>query len=179
MRVLRARVLTAVLFVVAPAACGLDAGGRLVVADGGVDELTGIADDAAAVVSSDGDVADEPSSFAETGAPSDAAPVPRDASPTARPDASPPPTDAAPDSPATCSSCIALMCSTQVAACGAGSACLGYRDCSVVCGLNGSSSCSTKCSSMYPGGETAFGALTLCGLRCGAGCAAGLTTGTP
>jgi hypothetical protein len=180
MRVLVARVLTAVVFVVAPVACGLDAGGRLVVADSGTDALAALDDDAATAVSSDGDVTDTPSPSSESGTQSDAAPdVPHDAAPTGHPDGSAPPGDAAPDAPATCASCIDAMCPTQVAACGAGSACLGYRDCDVACSASSSSVCTTTCGTKYPGGEATFAALTICGLRCGAGCAAALTIGTP
>jgi hypothetical protein len=105
----------------------------------------------------------------------------RDAAVTVKPDgASTPPKDAAADvSMFTCSSCAQTMCPTQLAACGTGSDCLAYRDCTVACSIKGSSNCSNTCGTMYPSGQTAFAALTVCDLGCGAGCAAGLAAGTP
>ncbi len=182
MRVLAAPVATAVLLLVAaPVACGLDAGGRLSVVDAGADANTGeIIDDAAVIVSGDSDVPVDPSTDEDATPPDAAQDTRKDAGTTARLDAGPKPTDAAADAFVfTCSSCVAMMCPTQLAACGKGSACLGYRDCNVACGLSNGSNCGSTCSSMYPTGETAFGSLTLCDLGCGAGCAAGLTTGTP
>src|SRR5579862_4740160 len=116
MRALRAPVATAALLIVSGlVACGLDAGGRLTVADAGGPEMTMtvIGDDAALVASSDGDVPDEPADDATT--PGDAAsPARGDASVTPRPDASSPPRDAAPDvAPFTCASCVAQRCPTQ------------------------------------------------------------------
>jgi hypothetical protein len=140
--------------------------------------MAAIGDDAAAVVSSDGDVPDEPAGDATT--PGDpASPVPGDGSVTTRPDASPP-RDAAPDvGPVTCASCVAAMCPTQRAACGKGSPCLAYRDCNVACGVSSGSNCGSTCGAMYPGGQSAFAALTFCDIGCGAGCAAALSFGTP
>jgi hypothetical protein len=184
MRALRAPAATAMLVLVtAPVACGLDAGGRLSVADAGTDPgtMSEIVDDAT-IASGDAHMPGEPSTDdAAAMPPPDAAQgSEKDAAPTARPDAGVKPKDAAADAPVfTCHSCVATMCPTQLAACGAGSACIGYRDCNVACGINNGSNCGSTCSSMYPAGQNAFGALTLCDLGCGAGCAAGLTTGTP
>ena len=112
MRALRAPVVIAALFIVSgPVACGLDAGGRLTVADaGGAGMMTVMDDDAASVASSDGDVPDESADDATTLV-DGASPVRADGSVTAHPDAGPA-KDAAADvaAPVTCTSCVAAMC---------------------------------------------------------------------
>jgi hypothetical protein len=172
---------TVLLFLTGPLSCALDTQG-LLATDGGMNGSTEPGYDAS----------DEaPAAEAGTEAPAVDAGMTSDASTTPRHDASgtapadsgrAPANDAATDAPSTCSSCIDQKCPTQVAACGAGSDCLAYRDCNVTCsskGGQGASSCSTMCQSKYPAGETAFASLTLCTLGCGAGCVAGLTVGTP
>ncbi len=171
--------IAAALSIAGLVACGLDSGG-LLAADAGKVDLTAAPGDAAVAGSDDGDDAPQmqvPGDAAGT-ASDDASPLPGDASMPARRDAGPV-KDAAPDAPFTCSGCAKQMCPTQLAACGAGSDCLAYRDCDESCTGNGSSACTSKCESMYTAGEAAFGALTLCDFGCGAGCVAGLAIGTP
>jgi hypothetical protein len=178
MRSIGATAVTTILVLLAgPTSCGLDSQG-LLATDGGTDASTEPSEDASGAAPAD-DVG--PPDAESSG---DAAAVPRrDASATAALDSSPAPVkDASTDALTTCSGCIDPMCSAQVAACGAGSDCLAYRDCNVTCsskGGQGTSNCSSVCQSKYPAGEIAFASLTLCALRCGAGCAAGLTVGAP
>lgn len=89
--------------------------------------------------------------------------------------------DAAADAPppVTCASCTAQMCPTQLAACGKGSDCLNYRDCAYACAFSGGSSCTSACATKYPGGKTAFGALTVCDFGCGGSCVAQLAVSSP
>jgi hypothetical protein len=184
MRALQAPVLAAaVLVLTAPASCGLDADGRLAVVDAGSDAEIAPGDDAAPPdTAGDADPLGEQAGD-DAGNPSarDGGSEPRRDASTTKADAGPtPPRDAGADVVVfTCSSCAEAMCPTQLAACGTGSQCLAYRDCNVACGINGSSNCSTTCGTMYPSGQTAFAALTLCDLGCGAGCTAGLAAGTP
>jgi hypothetical protein len=160
-------------------ACGLDSAGLLDL-DGGVAKVTGLGTDAAATGADDGSasVTPTPGDEASLDAASRTPPAPLDAS-------GPEPTDSASagdvavDAPFTCSGCTAQMCPKQLAACGAGSDCLAYRDCQEACTGTSSAACTRTCESMYAAGETAFAALTLCDLGCGAGCIVGLTLGTP
>jgi hypothetical protein len=185
MRTLPAPIATALLLLVSGLpACGLDSQGLLAADAGKVSTTTASGDDATGAVSDDdagtnGDPALAGDDATPMGDPS----MPLDASTTMQADAGTEAIqDASPDAPVTCSSCTALKCPTELAACGAGSACLAYRDCQETCsvkGGSGASSCSTTCNAMHPGGETAFAALTICDLGCGAGCAAALTLGTP
>jgi hypothetical protein len=174
---------TLLLFITGPLACGLDSQG-LLATDAGTRGVTTAGGDAA-----------DPGSDDEGGPIGMASPDDGgmdDVGPIVGGDASMPPVpgdsglssikDAAPDVPFTCSGCIATMCPRERAFCGAGSACLGYRDCEESCtsmGGSGTSSCATTCNSMHPGGEAAYGALTICALGCGVGCTAALTVGTP
>jgi hypothetical protein len=172
--------IAAALSIAGVVACGLYSGG-LLAADAGKVDTTVIPGDAAVAASDDGDDAapiQVPGDAAVT-ASDDASPLPADASTPARADAGPV-KDAAPDAPPfTCSGCAAQKCPTQLAACGAGSDCLAYRDCDEACTGTKSSTCTSQCESMYTAGEAAFGALTLCDFGCGAGCVAGLAIGTP
>jgi hypothetical protein len=172
-----------VLSIMGLVACGLDSGGLLAADAGRVDMMKGpLGDDAAVSASSDdGDVGDDatgdPLLGDESATSSDGGTVvPRDASTPLDAGAV---KDAGPKVPFTCSGCTAQMCPTQLAACGKGSDCLAYRDCSEACSGMNSSTCSSKCQSMYSGGEAAFGALTLCDFGCGAACVAALSIGTP
>lgn len=174
-------VTTLLLFLAGPLACGLDKQG-LLATDGGMSASTGPGDDASGEPPTD-EAGMTPASL-DVGMPSDASTTPHpDASGAALADSGRAPTkDAATDAPPTCSSCIDQKCPTQVAACGAGSECLAFRDCDVTCsskGGQGASNCSSMCQSKHPAGETAFASLTLCAVGCGAGCVAGLTVGTP
>jgi hypothetical protein len=183
MRSIGSTAVTPLLLLLAGAlACGLDSQG-LLATDAGMNVGTGAGDDDSGAL-----IDDE----AGTGAPpaegggrsgDDGALPPRDASSQTSSDSGPPSAkDAARDAPSTCSGCVDQMCATQVAACGTGSDCLGYRDCSEACsakGGQGTSNCSTMCQTKYPAGQATFAALTLCALRCGAGCVAAITTGTP
>jgi hypothetical protein len=89
------------------------------------------------------------------------------------------PMDSEAAAPFTCSACAAKMCPSQVAACGPGSDCIGYRDCNESCTIAGKKSCSTTCSSTYPAGSSAFSALALCDIGCGGTCVAELSIGSP
>ena len=180
MRVPRAPIaIAAALSIAGVVACGLESGG-LLAADAGKVDTTAAPGDAAVAASDDGDDATQiqVSGDAAGTASDDASPLPGDASTPARGDAAPV-KDAAPDAPFTCSGCAMQKCPTQLAACGAGSDCLAYRDCDESCTGMNSSTCTSKCESMYPAGEAAFGALTICDFGCGAGCVAGLAIGTP
>jgi hypothetical protein len=182
MRSIGATAVTALLLLLAgPLACGLDTQG-LLATDSGMNVSTESGDDASGAASDD-----EAAMTAALPAPdagrSDATAIPApDASSKKSSDSGPPAKDAALDAPSTCKACVDQICSTQVAACGTGSDCLAYRDCSETCsakGGQGGGNCSSMCQSMYPAGQTAFAALTLCAVRCGAGCVAVLTVGTP
>lgn len=164
------------------AACGLDGQGLLAV-DGGASGSPDPLADSRAPSTSDGDDA----TITE---PNDADAVTGDdASITSQPppDALPPP---APDSgagldgapvapPFSCASCTAQMCPTQLAACGKGSDCLQYRDCSYACVFSSGSSCTSACATKYAAGKTAFGALTICDIGCGGSCVAQLAVSGP
>jgi hypothetical protein len=164
----------AIALTVGLAACGLDAQGLLVPlgTDGGPE---GVVPDAGSV--------DDSEDGASGGAHHDAA-KPRDGSvPNLPADASSDTPasrdadagldlDAAEASVASCSDCFHASCPSQVAACGQGSECDAYRICQLGCSSQNSSSCSNTCGAMYPNGQSAFGAVTLCGFACGAGCIA-------
>jgi hypothetical protein len=80
----------------------------------------------------------------------------------------------------TCHACAVKNCPTQVAACGPGSSCSAFLQCSLACSSDGGSNCSNTCDAMDPSGETAYAALTLCDLGpCGAGCVALLAVQGP
>lgn len=181
MRTLRVPTVTTTLLLVAgPLACGLDTQGLLASDAGNANTTTTSGGDAAGVASDDDGTTRDPPD--DDDASMDAASRPGDASAMRADAGTKAIEDAAPDVPFTCSSCTALMCPKELAACGAGSACLAYRDCEESCsvmGGSGASSCSTPCNAMHSGGEALFGALTICDLGCGAGCAAGLALGTP
>lgn len=180
MRTLKVPSATAAMFIVAAMpGCGLDSQGLLVTDGGSVAMMTEPGADAGGG-SDDSDATTPPAADDEAGTSSDAASSsPRDGS-TPAGDDSGTAKDAAPDvAPFTCTGCVNQMCPTEVAACGQGSDCLAYRDCTVACALMGDSSCSKACASKDSAGETAYGSLTLCALGCGAACAAGLTVGTP
>ncbi len=182
MRTLRVpAVTTALLLVAGPLACGLDTQGLLASDAGTANTTMAPGDDATGAASDDDGTTREPL-MSDDDASMDSASMPGDASAMRRDAGTAAIEDAAPDVPFTCSSCTAMMCPKELAACGAGSVCLAYRDCEESCsvmGGSGASSCSTTCNAMHPGGEALFGALTICDLGCGAGCAAGLTLGTP
>jgi hypothetical protein len=183
MRALRLSAVTGiVIFMAGLLDCGLDSQGLLRAADGGEDGAQRSGDDAAVSGSDDADGVGNPAPSEEAGTSNDAAaaipPTPLDASTPVQTDSAPT-EDVAVDGPFTCSGCAATKCPTQLAACGKGSQCLAYRDCAEGCSGASSSSCSTTCESMYPAGESAFGALTICDLGCGVGCTASLTIGTP
>ncbi len=172
------------LFVSGIPACGIDSQGLLATDAGKVNATMASGDDATGAVSDDeaGTPADPPlpgDAATPMGDPS----IPLDATTMMQADAGTGAIqDASPDAPLTCSSCAALRCPKELALCGAGSACLAYRDCEETCstmGGSGASSCPTTCNGMHPGGEAAFAALTICDLGCGAGCAAALAVGTP
>ena len=171
--------MAAMFMVASMPGCGLESQGLLATDGGGVAMMTEPGADAGGG-SDDSDAITTPAADDEAGTSSDAASG-------SAPDGSSPAStdsgaakDAAPDvAPLTCTGCVNQMCPTQVAACGQGSDCLAYRDCSVACALMGDSSCSKACASNDSAGEAAYGALTLCAFGCGAGCAAGLTVGPP
>jgi hypothetical protein len=183
MRAHRVRAVTGIVIYVAGLLdCGLDSQGLLLVADGGVNGTKRSGDDAALSGSDDADGIENPAPGDEAGSSNDASavtpPPPVDASTAVQTDSAPA-EDVAIDAPFTCSGCAAARCPTELAACGKGSQCLAYRDCAEGCSGASSSSCSTMCESMYPTGESAFAALTICDLGCGVGCTASLTIGTP
>jgi hypothetical protein len=165
--------------------CGLQSNG-LYVADGGNQNIsTGSGGDAAPRGSSSGDDADatgDPSD-PDASATSDAESM--DGAIVASPDGSfqapgdsGPPSGGADAAPLTCHECAALKCPTQLAACGPGSDCIGYRDCDLTCTGSGST-CTKTCNTTYPGGESAFTALTVCDISCGGSCVAQISFGTP
>jgi hypothetical protein len=183
MRTLRVTTVTTTLLLVAgPLACGLDTQGLLAIDAGTVsttmtsgDDATGAASDDDTGTTREPPMSGDDASMGGASRPGDASAMQADAGTMAI-------EDAASDVPFTCSSCTAVMCPKELAACGAGSECLAYRDCEESCsvkGGSGASSCSTTCNAMHSGGEALFGALTICDLGCGAGCAAGLALGTP
>jgi hypothetical protein len=166
--------------------CGLQSNG-LYIADGGSQKLsTGSGGDAAPVGSSSGDdvdgagdpppdpdgsaTSDADSMDAATGDPSDGSLQP--------PGDSGPPNGGVDAAPLTCHECAALKCPTQLAACGPGSNCIAYRDCDLSCTGSGNT-CAKTCSTTYPGGESAFTALTVCDIPCGGSCVAQVSFGTP
>ena len=176
-------VATLLLLLAGPLACGIDSQG-LLATDAGMNVGTGAGDDdSGALIDDEAGMTGAPPAEGGGRSGDAAAILPPDASSQTPSDSGPPPgKDAARDAPSTCSGCVDQMCPTQVAACGTGSDCLGYRDCSVACsskGGQGSSNCTTMCQSMYPAGQATFAALTLCAVRCGAGCVAAVTSGTP
>ncbi|HTB73543.1 MAG TPA: hypothetical protein VK762_09885 [Polyangiaceae bacterium] len=185
MRTLPVRIaMASLLFVSSIPGCGLDSQGLLATDAGNVNTTIASAGDASGAVSDDeAGTNGDPALVGDGATPMGDPSMPLDASLTLQADAGAGAIqDATPDAPVTCSSCTALKCPSELAACGAGSACLAYRDCEETCtvkGGSGTSSCSTTCNAMHPGGETAFAALTICDLGCGAGCAAALTLGTP
>jgi hypothetical protein len=88
--------------------------------------------------------------------------------------------DAGVDAPTSvCAACTAQMCPTQLAACGKGSACAAYHDCTVACGFSGVSACSSACGTKLAAGKSAFDALTLCDIGCGGSCVAQLAVTGP
>ena len=121
--------------------CGLGTEG-LYVADGGIKTQTVPGRDGAvgSVHGDDADVTGDPIPGDEAGASDDAASddaTSDDASVGPDDGASPPPNDsgsAKDSSPApTCHQCTMARCPTQLAACGPGSDCIGYRDCNRMC----------------------------------------------
>jgi hypothetical protein len=58
-----------------------------------------------------------------------------------------------------CTACQAASCSSELAACAAGSACAAYNQCVLGCS---DSACSTACASAYSAGQTAATALGTC-----------------
>ena len=171
----------ATVFAIALPACGLDGQG-LLADDGGASGSPDPVADSGAPSTTDGDDA----TITE---PNDAGAVTGDDASISSPppDAMPPPAldsgaslDGAPVAPpVTCASCTAQMCPTQLAACGAGSDCLKYRDCAYACIFSSGSSCTSSCATKYAGGKTAFGALTVCDIGCGGSCVAQLAVSSP
>jgi hypothetical protein len=161
-------------------ACGLQSQG-LLVADAGVVSAVNVPiPEAAAPAADDATGIDDPAPMADDSGTSseDAAVEPGDgAAPPARDSAALMDSEAA--APFSCTACTAKMCPGQVAACGPGSECIGYRDCNEACTIAGTKSCSTTCSSSYPGGASAFGALALCDIGCGGTCVAELSIRSP
>ncbi len=185
MRRLPAPIVTALLLLVSGIpACGLESQGLLATDAGKVNATMASGDDAMGVVSDDeAGMTGDPALAGDGATPMGDPSMPLDASPTMQADAGTGAIqDASPDAPLTCSACTALKCPKELALCGAGSACLAYRDCEETCsvkGGSGASSCPSTCNGMYPGGEATYAALTICDLGCGAGCAAALAVGTP
>jgi hypothetical protein len=180
MRSLRIPSAMAAMFMVAVVpGCGLGSQGLLATDGGGVAMTTEPGADAGGG-SDDSDATATPAADDEAGISSDAATgSPPDGSTPAGEDSGAAKDAALDVASLTCTGCVDQMCPTQVAACGPGSDCLAYRDCSVGCALMGDSTCSKACASKDSAGEAAYGALTLCAFGCGAGCAAGLTVGAP
>jgi hypothetical protein len=169
-----------VLSIAGLCACGLQSQG-LLASDGGVVSAVNVPiPEAAAPAADDATGIDDPApTDDDSGVSSDDAAVdPGDgAAPPTGDSAAPMDSEAA--APLTCSACAAKMCPSQVAACGPGSDCIGYRDCNEACAIAGKKSCSTTCSSTYPAGSSAFGALALCDIGCGGACVAQLSVGSP
>ena len=176
--------------------CGLASDGTLVGDGSGANTLTAAFGRDAAMGSAPGEHADAPADPTtgddagafDDGTSGDAAAADEvgssDAASVVPPDGSLPPPD---DSglpkeggggPLTCHQCVAQKCPPLLAACGPGSACIGYRDCNLMCGGSGNT-CSKACASKYPGGDSAFTALTLCAIPCGGACLVQLSFGTP
>jgi hypothetical protein len=161
-------------------ACGIDAQGLLAVDR----DASGASDPGDAAASSGSEVDDATTGASDAGGPvtsddgSIVAPLP---------DATAPPgpdggaiADAGVDAaPATCDTCIAQMCPTQLAACGKGSACVSYHDCTVACAFSSVSACSSACGTKFAAGQSAFEALTLCDIGCGGSCVAQLAVSGP
>jgi hypothetical protein len=176
-----------VLSIAGLSACGLQSQGLLASDAGVVSALNVPVPEAAAPAADDATGTDEPAPMDDDAgtAGDDAGTAGNDADVDPGDAGQPPigdsatPTTLEAAAPFTCTSCAAKMCPSQVAACGPGSDCIGYRDCNEACTIAGKKSCSTTCSSTYPAGSSAFSSLALCDIGCGGACVAQLSIGSP